>query len=487
MNTASDANFSLRSYTWVNILALLILAASVAVFSYTRYYFVLAAPFALLFGAWLILNWKSFYWFYVLGIAFTAIVTVGSGIMYLPMMPLSLVAAGLALAVVLYNHKAVYSSFYRHPITLIMALQFFWLVVSVMFSEIHFLSFKYLGVNVIQLLSFVILPMLVLKEEKDWITLAKILLISFTLVGTFIFIRHATYQFGYLATNLVVYPFFFNHVDHGCLMSMLTPLPYIIWRQMDKGNKWRWFFLLLFAAFVLFTAMSLARAAMLAIIFSLVILYAIRKRMVNFLMACFFLVCIGLVTYLVQNDTYKRFRPNYEQTYSRATFDDLLKATFMGGDMSSMERIYRWIAAVRMSNERPLTGVGPNNFYYYYKPHAVQMFRTYVSRNEEKSTTHNYFLFMLVEQGWPAMILYGVFIWALFAWAQRLYHRAEQWMHKRMALLSAMVIAAFFVNNFFSELLQTYKIGAVFYMAVVLLFWLEMKVPKIKRLQQIVK
>src|SRR5690606_11147936 len=115
MNTASDANFSLRSYTWVNILALLILAASVAVFSYTRYYFVLAAPFALLFGAWLILNWKSFYWFYVLGIAFTAIVTVGSGIMYLPMMPLSLVAAGLALAVVLYNHKAVYSSFYRHP------------------------------------------------------------------------------------------------------------------------------------------------------------------------------------------------------------------------------------------------------------------------------------------------------------------------------------------------------------------------------------
>src|SRR5690606_34127569 len=248
--------------------------------------------------------------------------------------------------------------------------------------------------------------------------------------------------------------------------------------QMDKGNKWRWFFLLLFAAFVLFTAMSLARAAMLAIIFSLVILYAIRKRMVNFLMACFFLVCIGLVTYLVQNDTHKRFRPNYEQTYSRATFDDLLKATFMGGDMSSMERIYRWIAAVRMSNERPLTGVGPNNFYYYYKPHAVQMFRTYVSRNEEKSTTHNYFLFMLVEQGWPAMILYGVFIWALFAWAQRLYHRAEQWMHKRMALLSSMVIAAFFVNNFFSELLQTYKIGAVFYMAVVLLFWLEMKVPK---------
>src|SRR5690606_8270172 len=136
-----------------------------------------------------------------------------------------------------------------------------------------------------------------------------------------------------------------------------------------------------------FTYLTFARAAMLDVIFSFVILFAIRKRLVHLLMTAFFICTISLTVYLIQNDNYKNYKPNFEQTYSRHSFDELIKATFMGGDMSSMERFYRWIASARMSTERPFTGVGPNNFYYYYKPHAVNMFRTYVSRNEEKSTT----------------------------------------------------------------------------------------------------
>lgn len=468
-----------KSFNWINVSALMLLLVCIAIFSYTKYYFVIAIPFAIPLGAWIIYNWRSFYWVYVFGIAFTAIVTVGGGVMYLPMMPMSIIAAFLALVLVLYNRNLVYANFTRNPITLILFLQFFWLIVSVIFSAIPFLSFKYLGVNIIQLMAFVIFPMMVLKEEKDWIKLCKIIIFSFTIVGTYVFVRHGLKGFTYLYTNVAVKPFFFNHVDHGCLMSMLVPLPYIIWRQTDKKKKWlRAFYLVLLAAFIIFTYLTFARAAILAVVFSFVILFAIRKKLINWLMVIFFASLISLVSYLVHNDTYKNFKPNYEQTYSRHSFDDLLKATFMGGDMSSMERFYRWIAGSRMSLERPLTGVGPNNFYYYYKPHAVQMFKTYVSRNEEKSTTHNYFLFMLVEQGWPALILYGTLIWALFAYAQRLYHRTKNVLYQRMALVSAMVIAAFFINNFFSELLQTYKIGAIFYLAVVLLYWLGNQIGK---------
>ncbi len=471
-----------KTVNWVNAAALLLLLACIAVFSYTRYYFVIAIPFVIPFGAWIIYNWRAYYKFFIFAMAFTAIVTIGGGTMYLPMMPLSIISAFLALILLLYNRSLIYENFTNHPLTLILFLQFFWLIISVIFSEIPFLSVKYLGVNVIQLLAFLILPMMVMKEEKDWFTLCKILLVSFTLVGTYVFIRHGLKSFTYLYTNVAAQPFFFNHVDHGCIMSMLVPLPYVLWRNTDKQKKWlKAFYLLLFVAFIIFTYLTFARAAMLAVVFSFVIVFAIRKRIVNLLMAVFFTCCIGLVGYLIQNDTYKNFKPNFEQTYSRHSFDDLLKATFMGGDMSSMERFYRWIAASRMSMDRPLTGVGPNNFYYFYKPHAVQMFKTYVSRNEEKSTTHNYFLFMLVEQGWPAMILYGVLIWALFYHAQRIYHRTQNVIYKRMALVSAMVIAAFFINNFFSELLQTYKIGALFYLAVVLLYWVDNTIKKSKK------
>jgi O-antigen ligase len=459
---------------WMHLLAALVLVASIAVAAGTRHYYAIAAPFALLFAGWLIINWKSYFWFYIFTIAFTAIAQVGGSVMYLPFMPLSIVSAMLALALVIYNRNYIYENFARNPITLVMALQFFWLVISVVFSEIPFLSIKYLGVNIIQLLAFVILPCIVLKTKADWIKLLKILLITFTLVGTYVFVRHGLKSFTYLYTNVAVKPFFYNHVDHGCLMSMLVPLPYFIWRSTPKERKWlRAFYLALFVAFIIFTYLTFARAAMLAVIFSFVILFAIRKRLVHLLMTAFFICTISLTVYLIQNDNYKNYKPNFEQTYSRHTFDDLIKATFMGGDMSSMERFYRWIASARMSTERPFTGVGPNNFYYYYKPHAVNMFRTYVSRNEEKSTTHNYFIFMLVEQGWPAMVLYGVLIWVLFALAQKYYHQTVNIFYKRLALAAAMVIAAFFMNNLFSELLQTYKIGAVFYLAVVALIWVD--------------
>jgi uncharacterized membrane protein HdeD (DUF308 family) len=70
-------------------------------------------------------------------------------------------------------------------------------------------------------------------------------------------------------------------------------------------------------------------------------------------------------------------------------------------------------------------------------------------------------------------VLYGVLIWVLFALAQKYYHQTVNIFYKRLALAAAMVIAAFFMNNLFSELLQTYKIGAVFYLAVVALIWVD--------------
>ena len=140
-----------------------------------------------------------------------------------------------------------------------------------------------------------------------------------------------------------------------------------------------------------------------------------------------------------------------------------------------MERLYRWIAAIRMSQDRPITGYGPHAFYYYYKPYTVSSFRTYVSRNTEHSTTHNYFLYMLVEQGWPAMILYAILIYAIFAKAQRIYHRFKDRFYRLCTIGLAMAIAVGFINNFFSELIETHKVAALFYIPLALLVFLDKK------------
>ena len=169
------------------------------------------------------------------------------------------------------------------------------------------------------------------------------------------------------------------------------------------------------------------------------------------------------------------FRPDYNKTYMHKDFTDHIISTFRGKDMSSMERLYRWIAAIRMSKDRPITGYGPHGFYYYYKPYAVNSFKTYVSRNNEHSTTHNYYIYMLVEQGWPAMLMYGLLIPLLFAKAQRIYHRFTDKFYRAATIGLIMTIAAGFVNNFFSELIDTHKVGSLFYLPIALLIILDHK------------
>jgi O-antigen ligase len=218
-----------------------------------------------------------------------------------------------------------------------------------------------------------------------------------------------------------------------------------------------------------------ARAAVVAIIFAAVVGVAMRLRMANLVMPGFYAVIILLMCYMVPNNKYISFRPDFEHTYMRKDFADHVIATFRGTDMSSMERLYRWIAAVRMSKDNPVTGVGPRAFYFYYKPYTVTSFRTYVSRNPEQSTTHNYFLYMLVEQGWPAMILYAVFMVVVFAKAQKIYHRFKDKFYRSVTIGLAMTIAVGFINNFFSELIETHKVAALFYIPVVMLVILDKK------------
>jgi O-antigen ligase len=227
--------------------------------------------------------------------------------------------------------------------------------------------------------------------------------------------------------------------------------------------------------------LTYARAAVLAVVFALAVGIAIRLKLANLIMPAFYGVLALMMVYMVQNNKYMDFRPDYEHTFMRKKFTDHLIATFKGQDMSSMERLYRWIAAVRMSKDEPITGYGPNTFIYYYKPYAVQSFKTYVSRNFEHSTTHNYYLYMLVEQGWPAMILYAILVIAVIAQGQKTYHRFKDRYYKYCTLGVVMMFCAGFINNFFSELIENHKVGALFYLSIAALVMLTTKSKQLEK------
>ncbi len=463
---------------WIHGAALLTLFGSLLAYFYTYNYICLALPFVFLLAAVSFVNWKLTYWFFL----FTLPVSIQFFLLgkslstSVPDEPLMWMFLLLFILLLVHNRKILPEWWWRNPIVMVILLQLIWLIVPVIFSEEKVFSIKFLLAKCWFLTAFFIFPIFIFTKKRDFKTAFWLLLLPMLATMLVIMYRHRSYSFNFRKIEEAIHPLYYNHVEYSTVISMFFPVVYIGFLLTSWKKKWLKLGLLLTVLFFLPTIyLTYARAAMLAVVFAFIINIAIRLRWVNLVMPLFYAFIIALVAFMTSNNKFIQFRPNYERTYMHSNFADHMVATFRGRDMSSMERIYRWIAAVRMSKERPITGYGPNSFYYYYKPHAISMFRTYVSRNTEQSTTHNYFLFMLVGQGWPAMILYGILLVVVFAQAQKIYHRFHDPFYKKITMAVIMVFAAGFVNNFFSELIETHKVGGLFYISLALLVVLDRK------------
>jgi O-antigen ligase len=190
--------------------------------------------------------------------------------------------------------------------------------------------------------------------------------------------------------------------------------------------------------------------------------FVVRKK-IQWLLLFITIVVVGGFTWLSSNNRYLDFRPDYQHTIFHTDFKDHMIATYRFRDVSTAERFYRWIAAFRMSSDNLVTGVGPNNFYNEYKPYAVSAYRTWVSENKDHSTAHNYFLLTMSEQGIPGLIFFSALLFGMFVYAQNLYHRLQDLFFKKIVLTIVAILAIISTVNFLSDLIETDKIGSVFF------------------------
>lgn len=458
---------------WAQRINLAILFLSVALVVYTSNYLLLALPLGFLFLQVLFINWKAAYWILLFCIPLSIDIqlmggSLGTSLPDEPIMWLFL----LIFPIIWARNPNMFSKehWWRNPLVFIVVLQYLWLIVTVIYSHDLLVSVKFLVAKTWFLTAFFFIPFFIFKEKKDFKTAFLVILIPLVATMIIIFARHASEGFHFRKIEKAIGILYYNHVDYSTVLSMFLPLLFIAF-SLTKGRSFitRGTIIILIFVFLLTIYLTYARAAIVAVIFAVVLGIAIRIRLANLIMPVFYGVIALLLVYMVDNNKYINFRPNYERTYMHDSFTDHVIATFRGEDMSSMERLYRWIAAMRMSTDEPLKGYGPNTFYYHYKPYTVSAFKTYVSRNTEQSTTHNYFLYMLTEQGWPAMILYAILIMVVIAQAQKIYHRFTDRYYKKVTLGVVMMFGAGFINNFFSELLETHKVGSLFYLSIVLL------------------
>lgn len=457
-----------------------ILFLGIAGFAFTGNFLFAALPLAFLFILLVGANWKTAYWVLLLLIPVSIDITLmGNSLSTsLPDEPIMWVFLLLFVILLARQPNVLPIWWLKHPLVFIVVLQYLWLLVAVFYSREPLLSIKFLIAKSWFLVSFFILPLFVFTEKKDFRRGFLLMLIPIMATVCIIFVRHAALGFAFYKIEKAIGDIYYNHVDYSSVISMFFPVA-VVGLFLTKGKNPVMRGIMLGIVLFLLPAIYLtyARAAVLAVIFAVMVGIAIRMRLANLIMPVFYIAITAFVIYFISNHRFMDLRPNYQRTYMHRDFDDHVMATLRGEDMSSMERVYRWIASIRMSQDEPIKGFGPNAFYYYYKPYAVSSFETYVSRNFEHSTTHNYYLYLLVEQGWPAMILYAILVMVVFAMAQRTYwrFRGRDRFYMYCTLGLAMMFGAGFVNNFFSDLIETHKVGALFYLSIALIVILDKK------------
>jgi O-antigen ligase len=185
-----------------------------------------------------------------------------------------------------------------------------------------------------------------------------------------------------------------------------------------------------------------------------------------------------MVYWILDQNRYLAYAPNFKETIMHADLDKHLAATVEGKDLSSMERVYRWVAAKRMIYDNPWMGTGPDTFYPQYFRYSVETYRTYVSDNPEQSTTHNYFMMVATEQGLPGMLLFVVVMGLVLMLVYKQYARSQNRYARDMLMGILLIQCVFLFHQLMNDLVEENKLSYLFWLLQGISLWFSVQLRK---------
>ncbi|MBL7815326.1 MAG: O-antigen ligase family protein [Saprospiraceae bacterium] len=359
--------------------------------------------------------------------------------------------------------------FFRHPISLLIILSLTWALVTTANSLDVFLSVKYLLAKLWYIVTFFFLAGVILKEKSDVKQFFWTIFIPLSIAVLITTGRHAAKGFSFQDVNYVMQPMFRNHVSYGCILAVFLPFIVLALSWTPRHTLSQKLLIGGFLLFLLAIQLSFTRAAYGAVLGAGAFYFVVKYRWTRYVVAAAIVFIIGFVGYLTSHDKYLDYAPRFDRTITHQNFDNLLEATAKGEDISTMERVYRWVAGFQMVSERPLTGFGPNNFFNFYKSYTVTKFKTYVSDNPDGSTVHCYYLLMAIEQGIPGMLLFFVLIFYVLLRGERIYHKAQERWQRNTAMAALLSFVTILILILINDLIETDKIGSFFFMNLAIL------------------
>lgn len=445
-----------------------------------EFYYLAALPAALLLVYFTVVDFRSIFFLLLACIPLSTEFYLPNGFgTDLPTEPLMIGLMGIFVLYVLRHGRSIDGAFFRHPITLLLLLHLGWILVTAITSSFLLVSIKYFLAKTWYIITFYFLASWMLRSEKDIRRMFWFILIPLVFTILVTLIRHSAYSFSFESVYRVLHPFYRNHVAYASIMAIFVPF---LWFVMKWYRAWSLQWWLIVGSLLLLLIgiqFSYTRAAYLCVFIAIGAYYMIRWRLTKYVLAVALIGAVAGVAYLAIDNRYLDYAPNFERTITHDDFGNLIEATYQLEDISTMERVYRWVAGFYMSKDKPILGFGPGNFYNFYVPYTVRSFETYVSDNPEKSGIHSYYLMVLVEQGYPGLLIFIFLLCFILIRGEHIYHQTKNLRTRQMVMIALLMIIVVSSLQIINDLLETDKVGPFFFMAMAILVNIDLENKKL--------
>ncbi len=375
-----------------------------------------------------------------------------------------------------------------HPITILVFLYIFVLLVTVGFSSMILVSMKAAAVRLCYILFYFLLGAVLFWQD---ITIGKKAMamygISLSLIVLYVLLNHYAYDFSKDVSGGMVKPFFADHTIYSACIAMI--LPFFIYFGFFRSKLHHDFiFTLVFATLAIIFCtglfMGYSRAAWLSVIIAVVIFvliyYGVKMRFFVFS------VLVMLTLFFIYDEkVYDAMKQNKSDSNARnAGIEQQTKSvTNITTDQSNAERLNRWVCALRMFNDRPFTGYGVGTYQFQYLPyqHAKEMTRIsvvtpYNYETGHGGTAHSEPLLALSETGIFSIMIQAILIMLVIYYGIKNYRLKNEQSVYCLVTLTGFI--TYLVHSFFNNFLDTDKAAGLFWFAIATIMVIDIKNSK---------
>ncbi len=419
-------------------------------------------PFVILAVYFVIIDFKWIYLFFFFILPFTIEFYFPNGMgLDLPGELILLILTGISIFFIVSNASNLDISILSNWTTKLIIIHLIWILFTSITAQNPIISIKFLLAKIWYIVPMYLMT-LFLVQKKDVKTIVRNLVIALDILVVIVMIRHSVTGFDFSTINDAVMPLFRNHVTYAAILVVVLPYLVLVMFLQSKG-LFRMLFLTSIVIFLLGIFLSYTRAAYVSVFAMPVVYFVIKFRVLKPLIVIGLILAVGVVGFLVIDDNYLNYSPDYEKTITYSDFDDIVNATYEGTDISTVERGYRWVAGYNMIKDKPLLGFGPGNFYSCYRPYTVRSFETYVSDNPEKSGIHSYYLMTIVEQGFIGFIILMILVIYSLFYGENLYHKLQDSNLKNILMAVILSMVGIYLILLINDMLESIKVGTLYF------------------------